>query len=128
MIALVHGKRGNPHNRHIVLDRFLLRNRLPHGKLLVRLLKASKERKACERHVLRCMERLLVASKHAASLAPKRCPHVLKALYDADVLSEEAIVEWHTEGGVGPKGEQVRRAVDPFITWLQDASEEEDDE
>ena len=96
------------------------------GKLLKRLVSASKDRPACERHVLGCTERLLSISAHATTLAPKRSVHVLKALYDADVLSEESIVAWHGDERAGPRGRRLREAAAPFVTWLQEA--EEDDE
>jgi len=73
-------------------------------------------------------------------LAPKFAI-VLKHLYDADVLDEQAVLDWHAKGPAG-----CDRAVDvsddvteedravllkhtePFVTWLQEAEEDDDDD
>jgi translation initiation factor eIF-2B subunit epsilon len=65
--------------------------------------------------------------------------HIIKMLYDEDVLEEEAIIAWaegsqqpSTPGGV-PSANRSKyiKACDAFLTWLREAeeeSEEEDDE
>ena len=86
----------------------------------------------------------------------KRAQHVFKALYDADLLPEEALLAWHAapptaeeeesrdaDGGGGggggrpgapggqavsaAEGARVREAVAPFIAWLQEAEEDSDE-
>ena len=53
-------------------------------------------------------------------------PQVVNLLYDADVLSEDAILLWYRQGS-SPKGRQIfLRDMEPFIKWLQEASEEEE--
>ena len=44
------------------------------------------------------------------------------------MLGEERIVAWHTNPGAGPKGRVVRDAVAAFVTWLQEAEEEDEDD
>jgi len=53
---------------------------------------------------------------------------IVRMLYDTDVLSEEAIVFW-AKKGTNPKGRQVfLDALAPFLKWLEDAEEDDDDE
>jgi hypothetical protein len=58
----------------------------------------------------------------------KLFPQIVKLLYDADVIAEDTILLWAKQGS-SPKGRQVfLRDMEPFIKWLQEASEEEEDE
>lgn len=55
----------------------------------------------------------------------------LKLLYDADVLSEEAVVAWGQAKGAAAKLDpdlDVRflEKAKPFITWLEEDSESEE--
>ncbi|KAH7851590.1 hypothetical protein Vadar_013827 [Vaccinium darrowii] len=53
----------------------------------------------------------------------------LKALYDADVVEEEYIMQWYQEGlASGNKDSQMWKNVRPFIEWLQSAESETEDE
>ena len=62
--------------------------------------------------------------------------HVLKGLYDEDIVSEALIIAWHGKGNAGKvlgvstaAGEAVRQAAAPFIQWLEEAeSDDESDE
>lgn len=61
--------------------------------------------------------------------AVKEVALVLKNLYDADVLEEEAIVEWYQKGLAGDnRGSPVWKHVKPFVEWLQSAESESDEE
>ena len=61
--------------------------------------------------------------------AMKEIALVLKALYDADILEEEFIVEWY-QGGLkgGNKDSQIWKNARPFIDWLQSAESESEEE
>lgn len=49
---------------------------------------------------------------------------ILRILYDADVLGEDAILFWYKKGS-HPKGRNVfLHDVEPFIKWLEEAEEE----
>jgi len=53
----------------------------------------------------------------------------LKALYDADVVEEEYIMQWYQEGlASGNKDSQMWKNVRPFIEWLQSAESETEEE
>ncbi|XP_057487791.1 eukaryotic translation initiation factor 5-like [Actinidia eriantha] len=68
-----------------------------------------------------CLKPSLAALKEVAI--------VLKALYDADVLEEEYIVQWYQEGlAGGNKDSQIWKNVRPFINWLQSAESESEEE
>ena len=60
-----------------------------------------------------------------------RLPIILQALYDADVLEEEAILKWASsppEASWVTKDVAIaaRKAAKPFADWLQNAESEED--
>lgn len=58
-----------------------------------------------------------------------RVPHLLKALYDADILEEELLIDWSKK--VSKKyvskeiAQEIHEKAQPFIKWLQEAEEEE---
>ncbi|KAL3525502.1 hypothetical protein ACH5RR_013874 [Cinchona calisaya] len=63
------------------------------------------------------------------SVAVKEVALILKALYDADVLEEEYIVQWFQEGLAGRyKDSSIWKNSKPFIDWLQSAESETDGE
>jgi len=57
----------------------------------------------------------------------KSAPHVLKGLYDEDVLSEEVLVAWQEKKSKGDTL-KVKEASKVFIDWLKNAEEESDEE
>jgi len=67
---------------------------------------------------------------HKEALLPK-VPHILKSLYDEDILEEEVILEWGKK--VSKKyvskelSEQIHKKAEPFLTWLKEAEEESDE-
>lgn len=73
------------------------------------------------------------AVTHAASTATKSVAKILMAMYDAELLSEEAILAWHASGAT-PKGlsqeasAALRGEALPMITWLKTAEEDDDDD
>jgi len=59
--------------------------------------------------------------------------HALHALYecDASVLSEEAILRWASAAEAAPCGSPTRALLDsaaPFLTWLQEAEEDSEED
>ncbi|XVF31716.1 hypothetical protein REPUB_Repub17cG0016100 [Reevesia pubescens] len=65
----------------------------------------------------------------AGSSSLKEVALVLKALYDADVLEEEYILQWYQEGLKGEKkGAQIWKNAKPFIDWLHSAESESEEE
>ncbi|GAU32775.1 hypothetical protein TSUD_323440 [Trifolium subterraneum] len=76
--------------------------------------------------LLRAIEEFSLMS---TSSALKEVALVLKALYDADALEEEHILQWYQEGLKSDnKNSQVWKNVKPFIEWLQSAESESEEE
>ncbi|KAL5008882.1 hypothetical protein ScPMuIL_014463 [Solemya velum] len=73
----------------------------------------------------------LVGMVHKDTLLPKM-PHILKTLYDADILEEEIILDWDKK--VSKKyvdkeiAQEIHEKANPFIKWLKEAEEEESEE
>lgn len=57
----------------------------------------------------------------------KSAPHILKGLYDEDILEEEVLVKWHEKKSKGDTA-KIKEASTVFITWLKSAEEESDEE
>jgi hypothetical protein len=90
-----------------------------------------------------CLETVMAAAApsadgddgaEAALAAPGPSPYlpiaqnVLKWLYDNDALGEDGVLAWHAskpQPGVKP---EFRKAVQPFVEWLQEADESDDDD
>ncbi|TMW91291.1 hypothetical protein EJD97_014532 [Solanum chilense] len=76
--------------------------------------------------LLRALEEFCGKSNPAAV---KEVALVLKALYDADVLEEESIVQWYQEGVIGVKKDsKIWKNVKPFIDWLRSAESESEED
>ncbi|MCD7456402.1 hypothetical protein HAX54_031634 [Datura stramonium] len=76
--------------------------------------------------LLRALEEFCGKSNPAAV---KEVALVLKALYDADVLEEEFIVQWYQEGVAGvEKDSKIWKNVKPFVDWLQSAESESEED
>lgn len=93
------------------------------------LLRFTVNDQKAQRYLLGGIEQLI--EKNEAELLPKAA-HILKNLYDADILEEEAILAW----GAKPSHKYVSKALskqilekcDPVIQWLKEADEESEDE
>jgi hypothetical protein len=53
---------------------------------------------------------------------------IVRILYDADIVGEDAIVFWYKKGSVAKGRNVFVKDMEPFIKWLEEAEEEEDDE
>ena len=53
---------------------------------------------------------------------------IIRILYDADVIAEDTIYYWQKKGS-STKGRNVfMKEMEPFIKWLEEAEEEEEDD
>jgi len=93
------------------------------------LLRFTLNDQKAQRYLLGGIEQLI--EKNEATLLPKAA-NLLKALYDADVLEEEAILTW----GAKPSSKYVPKALskkilekcEPVLKWLKEAEEESEEE
>ncbi|XP_068111054.1 eukaryotic translation initiation factor 5 [Hyperolius riggenbachi] len=81
--------------------------------------------KKAQRYLLHGFE--CVVSIHQAQLVSK-IPHILKEMYDADLLEEEVIFSWAEKPSkkyVSKElAKEIRTKAEPFIKWLKEAEEE----
>ncbi|XP_041465652.1 translation initiation factor eIF-2B subunit epsilon-like [Lytechinus variegatus] len=98
-------------------------------KLFVRLkplftnyIKGAESQKDC----LNALEDYSLLNESTAAIFAKLVHH----LYDADILSEEVILKWYgrMDQDADARRRDVRSKLAPFITWLQEAEEESDEE
>lgn len=58
-----------------------------------------------------------------------KVPHILKTMYDLDIVEEKAFFDWESKGNkkiVGKElAEDIRSRAAPFIKWLREAEEED---
>lgn len=86
-----------------------------------------------QKNLLSSLE-MLIGQRFPDTLLP-RTAHVLKSLYDNDIVDETIIIDWHNKGSKKILGkemtQQLHNKAAPFVTWLQEAEEEsgsDDDE
>lgn len=86
-----------------------------------------------QKYLLGALESLVQRYKDAL-LDPKRIPNLLNAFYNADLLSEAALIEWDDKGptkrhtGDRKLSKQIHELAQPFINWLKTADVEESSE
>ena len=82
-----------------------------------------------EKSLLGGLERM-IAVDHP-ELIPK-VPKILMALYQNDLLTEDVCIKWGSKASKKycdkESSRKIRLAAKPFITWLEEASEDEDEE
>ncbi|CAN0575066.1 unnamed protein product, partial [Ectocarpus sp. 12 AP-2014] len=97
-----------------------------------------KSRPDDQRHIIGAFELLCQASAVHRPHLMSFFPVILKHLYDSDIVEEEAMLMWAGEQGRSEEftppaltDEQVaalRAKATPFVTWLEEADEEDGDE
>lgn len=110
----------------LLFDEGMATQVVQHRALLLRFTHGSAR---AQRYLLGGFEQ--VVREHSAVLLP-RVPHVLKALYDRDILEEEAILDWAKKCSKKyvskEMAQEIHEKAKPFIKWLQEAEEEESSE
>lgn len=89
------------------------------------LLRFCLDDKKAQRHLIGGIEQCISKSKD--TLLPKTA-HIMKALYDADIVEEETLLNW----GAKPSGKYVKKELSkemikiaqPVLKWLQEAEED----
>jgi translation initiation factor eIF-2B subunit epsilon len=73
--------------------------------------------------MLDCLNATVECCEESENLKSKLM-HVVKFLYDKDVLTEDAIQEWFDE----VESDWVKKSLQPIIDWFQEAESDESDE
>ncbi|XP_041353778.1 eukaryotic translation initiation factor 5-like [Gigantopelta aegis] len=111
----------------LLLDKNVLQQIKDYEKIFLRF--CANNQKA-QKYLLSGIE-LLVGDVHKEALLPK-VPHILKALYDADILEEEVLLDWSKKTSKKYVSKSVAQEIHekaaPFINWLKEAEEESEDD
>jgi len=82
-----------------------------------------------QKKLLQCLE-MLICKRYADSLLP-RTAHILKGLYDLDIVEEAVLIEWHEKVEKSSRKrlgaemfQEIHNKAAPFIKWLKEAEEE----
>lgn len=112
----------------LVLCELLLTENIQHQIKTHRLLflRFTHENPKAQKYLLGGFEQ--VVKMHRDTLI-SRVPHILKVMYDCDIIEEEVLIDWSKK--VSKKyvskeiAQEIHEKAKPFITWLQVAEEEE---
>ncbi|CAG2108457.1 unnamed protein product [Medioppia subpectinata] len=89
-------------------------------------LRFTADNSRAQKYLLRGIE--LTVKEFKEQLVP-RVPHILKQLYDLDILDEKTILEWGSKVQKKSVGKEIAQEIydkaQPFIKWLKEAEEEE---
>lgn len=111
----------------LLMDEKVLTQIKQHRKLLLRFCHNNQK---AQKYLLGGIE-MLVGDVHKTTLMPK-VPHILKELYDCDIVDEEVLIEWGKK--VSKKyvsksvSQEIHDKAAPFIKWLEEAEEEDSEE
>lgn len=92
------------------------------------LLRFTLNDKKAQRYLMGGIEQIIALHKE---LLMSKVPGVLKLLYDLDILSEQAVIDWSDK--VSKKyvskelSQEIHKNAEPFITWLKEAESEDSD-
>lgn len=116
----------------IVLCEILLKdNTIEKVKLYKNLfLRFTLENHKCQKYLLRGLELLITSMKD--KLMPK-VTMIFNTFYDLEIVVEDVFLDWYAKGQkrsnkLDENMREIYEKAKPFIQWLQDASEESDDE
>ncbi|ESO84468.1 hypothetical protein LOTGIDRAFT_132224 [Lottia gigantea] len=111
----------------LLFDTNILQQIKNHRKLL---LSFCYENPKAQKYLLGGIEQL-VGEVHKDILLPK-VPHILKLLYDTDIVEEKVMLEWGEKVSKKyvskPVAQEIHDKAEPFIKWLREAEEESEDE
>lgn len=111
----------------LLMDEKIVNQIKQHRKLLLHFCHNNQK---AQKYLLGGVEQL-VGNVHKEVLLPK-VPHILKELYDMDIVEEEVLLDWGKK--VSKKyvskavAQDIHEKAAPFIKWLEEAEEEESSE
>lgn len=112
----------------LVLCELLFDENILHEIKVNRLLflRFTNENQKAQKYLLGGIEQVIKLHK---DLLMAKVPHILKVLYDSDIIDEEVLLDWSKK--VSRKyvskeiAQEIHDKAKPFIKWLQEAEEEE---
>lgn len=108
---------------HVLMDEDCVKQIAQYRILLLHFTNKSPK---SQKYLLGAFEKLIEMKQEA--LLP-RVSHILKSLYDQDVVDEEVLLEWGAKASKKHVSknlsEQIHAQAAPFIKWLNEAEEEE---
>jgi len=79
-----------------------------------------------QKNLLQSLE-MLICKRYVETLLPKTA-HILKGLYDLDIVEEAVLIDWQEKSSKKRLGkelcQQIHNKAAPFIKWLKEAEEE----
>lgn len=85
--------------------------------------------------ILFILQRYFAKAVREGAVALGKFVRALQDFYDADVLDEDKIIRWYGDERAKGAGEKwgkdmlaVRDSAEKFVTWLEEAEEESDEE
>lgn len=85
-----------------------------------------------EKALLSGTERLIGEQMKNSSTFVNKTAKILKLYYDLELADEEVIKKWGSKASKKyvelATSRKIRKAAEPFLTWLDEAEEEESDE
>ncbi|KAL2271596.1 hypothetical protein VTJ83DRAFT_967 [Remersonia thermophila] len=111
-----------------IFDENIVSQIKPRAPMLKRMITSERHEKAFLGGTERLLAKLLEDDKDVlAKVTP-----ILMAYYDNELVSEEVITKWGTKASKKyvdiATSKKIRKAAEKFITWLQEAEEESDDD
>lgn len=110
----------------VLLDTGILTQLKTYRNLLIRFTHGSAK---AQKYLLGALDQLIC--NKFKDLLPKT-PHILKALYDLDIVQEEVILQWDEKPNrrtiTKELSKELHEKAAPFIKWLKEADEESGDE
>jgi len=92
-----------------------------YGEILKKIVDIDPAAKPC---ILICFEEFL--SERPSNIP--QSPMLLKEFYDNDILEEEDILKWAKETSTSENSATAKKAVAPFVDWLEQAEEDGEEE
>ncbi|XP_071964389.1 translation initiation factor eIF2B subunit epsilon-like [Antedon mediterranea] len=116
----------NTHSPNILTTKEFAAFVIPLVKTLVPLLKNYLKGSESQLDFLGSLQECCITNGSLCTSIPK----MLNILYDNDTLHEQVIVHWFKKIPLNDSAilQQLRKNVQPFITWLEEAEEETDSE
>lgn len=99
--------------------------------VFIQFTRTGEQAQKAQAYVLGAMS-IIVDKNSSSNLMDKAC-HILKSLYDCDIVEEEVILSWFAKNGAKrfvskPVAAKLAEVCSPMLKWLAEAEEESSEE